>query len=359
MFEGPRTTEGRASADGPWPAGWREQTLERLTEVEDTTFGGFGGPSKFVNAPAILLLQRLDAERSATRALSVLAASPLRDASGGFSAAAALRDWNAPRPQLPLDVNGLLLDAFLVAAAESSDVATRSTAMECAAGIAWFVRDALRLDSGGFASGIDRETERRDLRVETAGTGLAVRALSRAATVLREPRLLDAAVAAIEFLLTRHRYVDGRLARSSIEGRLSGSSAGLADYALCAAGLIAVTRASGDPGFADAARDLVAVALAEPRPDGTPVSAVSSVSAASSGSAVSWDPSVFVDTDDGARPSGGGSLAGALLDLAELTRDESHIAVARSLLARVPSEAVRKPLSYATALEQACRLAHP
>ncbi|HEY0814996.1 MAG TPA: thioredoxin domain-containing protein [Pseudonocardia sp.] len=101
----------------------------------------------------------------------------------------------------------------------------------------------------------------RDDKVVTAWNGLAIVALAEAGAALERPAWIDAAVAAAELLLTRH-VVDGRLRRSSRDGRVGAAAGVLEDYAALADGLLALHQATGAARWLDAATELLDTAMA-------------------------------------------------------------------------------------------------
>jgi uncharacterized protein YyaL (SSP411 family) len=94
----------------------------------------------------------------------------------------------------------------------------------------------------------------RDDKVVTAWNGLAVRALARGSQVLGEPRYLEAAADAADFLLTTVT-VDGRLHRTWKDDRV-GPTGFLDDHANLIAGLIELWHASFEPRWLRAAEQL-------------------------------------------------------------------------------------------------------
>ncbi len=101
----------------------------------------------------------------------------------------------------------------------------------------------------------------RDDKVVAAWNGLAIAALAEAGALLAEPSYLDAAVAAATLLLDVH-LVDGRLRRTSRDGRVGANAGVLEDYADVAEGLLALHQATGAARWLAAAGDLLDVVLA-------------------------------------------------------------------------------------------------
>ncbi len=94
-----------------------------------------------------------------------------------------------------------------------------------------------------------------DDKVIAAWNGLAIRALAEAAIPLRDPGLLDAAIAAADFVLGTLRDESGRLHRSWRAGRL-GPQGFCDDYAAMALGCLALYQATGEESWFVAGSDL-------------------------------------------------------------------------------------------------------
>ncbi|MEO9239907.1 MAG: thioredoxin domain-containing protein, partial [Jatrophihabitantaceae bacterium] len=99
----------------------------------------------------------------------------------------------------------------------------------------------------------------RDDKVIAAWNGLAIAGLAEAAMLLGEPRYLAAATKCALFLLDRH-WVDGRLHRSSRDGKASPAMGVAEDYGDLAEGLLALHQASGDGFWLHRAGELLDVA---------------------------------------------------------------------------------------------------
>lgn len=179
----------------------------------------------------------------------------------------------------------------------------------------------------------------RDDKVITAWNGLAIGALAAAGVAFDEPRWLDAATTAAEFVTSTH-LVDGRLRRASRDG-VAGTAAGvLEDHGCLADGLLTLHQATADPRWLAISVDLLDTALAR-FADSTAPGAYHDT--ADDADALVWRPS---DPSDNASPSGASALAGALLTASSLVgfadasryRGAAEEAVARAgqLAARVP-----------------------
>ncbi len=88
----------------------------------------------------------------------------------------------------------------------------------------------------------------RDDKILAAWNGLAISALAVAGRVLAEPRYVEAAVRAADFVLQKMRAPDGRILRSFTDGRAQAQGF-LEDHAFMAAGLIDLYEAGFDPRF--------------------------------------------------------------------------------------------------------------
>jgi uncharacterized protein YyaL (SSP411 family) len=185
-----------------------------------------------------------------------------------------------------------------------------------------------------LAARAERPQPARDDKVVTSWNGLAIAALADAAVITGDQELLEIASRAAEFVVDTH-LVDGRLRRSSKDGRV-GQPAGVADdYGNLAEGLLALNQATGDPRWLGIAKDLLDTA-------------VESFAAEDGG---------FHDTPadgeqlllrprnqaDNAEPSGQSALAGALLTCSALTGDPAMRERADAALAAAGQLATRDP----------------
>jgi uncharacterized protein len=174
----------------------------------------------------------------------------------------------------------------------------------------------------------------RDDKVVTSWNGLAIGALAEAAMLLAEPRYLDAAHAAAMLLVNVH-ILDGRLRRTSRDGRV-GDAAGVADdYGNLAEGLLILHQATADPAWLRVAGDLLDVAVAR-------------FSDGDGGFFDTADDAEQLvrrpqDPTDNASPSGASALIMALVAYSALTASLSHRAVAEAALATVAGLAIEQP----------------
>ena len=325
-----------------------------LLEYEDTEFGGFGGAPKFPVVPILgFLLDRGErgddrAAALARRALDAMAASPLRDVvEGGFFRYATRRDWSEPHYERMLYDNALLLDAYARAGRDG-----------IAVGIADFLLTVLRLPDGGFASAQDSESTVDGERVEgdyylldaagrsrqappaldekvlTGWNGLAIAALASAGSRLGHPGWIDAAARAADLVST------GEIVRARIGTRVSDARPTLEDYGMLAGGLVEVSLATGEPRFAQRAKDLVLASIhngAFDVPGGADPVLVAH------GLALTNDPS------EGAYPSGLSAIANAALALDALGALGLREVVV-SALAPIAPLATSRPISFGSAL---------
>jgi uncharacterized protein YyaL (SSP411 family) len=102
----------------------------------------------------------------------------------------------------------------------------------------------------------------KDTKILAAWNGLAIAALAEAAWILGEPRFLEAATAAAEFILAHMRQPDGRLWHAWAQGRPR-FNAYLDDYACLIDGLTRLFEASGEARWLEAALDLTGIMIRE------------------------------------------------------------------------------------------------
>ena len=168
----------------------------------------------------------------------------------------------------------------------------------------------------------------RDDKVVAAWNGLAVAALAEAGTLLDRPDLVDAATVCADLLRDLHT-VDGRLLRTSIDGRAGRNAGVLEDYADVAEGLLALSSATGDVQRLRDAEALLDVVLTR-------------FSDGSGGLFDTADDAEQLvrrpqDPTDGAVPSGLAAAAGAMLTCAAMTgRDDLRKAAERALSTVAP-----------------------
>ncbi len=352
--------------------------VAKLESLEDPEFGGIGRAPKFPNTPMIsFLLERgaagdERAEAFARRTLAAMAASGLRDPiEGGFFRYAVQRDWTEPHYERMLSDNAQLLAAYTVAGAAGDP-----DAAETAEGVVAFLLDVLRsAETGGaFASAQDSESlvdglaseggyyaldaaaragqprPALDAKVLTGLNGMAIGALADAGARFDRFEWVDAARTAADAVLALHGD-DARIARASLDGRLSDAHATLEDLGGMAGGLLRFALASGAVRYAVVARALVEACAG---PDGAIAApAGPDPVLAARGLATEGDPG------DAAIPSGRALLADAALLLSSLTGDDAHRRIAETALAPALSHAAGQPSAFGGALAVASRLAEP
>lgn len=352
--------------------------VRELAAYEDPEHGGFGTAPKFPMAPVLgFLLDQsdggdTDAAALVHRILNAMAASPLRDdIEGGFFRYATRRDWSDPHYERMLYDNAQLLAAY--ARVDGGELV--------AAGVASFLRDVLRLPSGGFASAQDSESTvdgdrmegayyhldasararqtppALDQKVLTGWNGLAVKALAEAGSRRGRTDWIELARAAADHLLAVHRRADGTLVRASIGDRLSTAPATVEDYGMLAGGLLAVALACGEVSYATAARELVDITLL-PTTDADgllPFRVPGGPDAVLQGHGIALE----VDPSEGAYPSGISAMADAARTLHLLTGDRRYLDAATAAMRTVAHQALERPISFGASLALMTRLAQP
>jgi uncharacterized protein YyaL (SSP411 family) len=173
----------------------------------------------------------------------------------------------------------------------------------------------------------------RDDKVVTAWNGFAITALAEASVALDHPELLDAARQCARRIIDVH-FVDGRLRRASLGGRVGESAAILEDHAALATGLLTLHQITGEPSWLDAATELLDIAMehfADPERPGR------WFDTADDAEQLMLRPA---DPFDGATPSGASLIAEALQLAAHLApashADRYAAAAAATLSSAVP-----------------------
>ncbi|HUT12566.1 MAG TPA: thioredoxin domain-containing protein [Thermoguttaceae bacterium] len=111
-----------------------------------------------------------------------------------------------------------------------------------------------------------RERPLTDTKILTAWTGLMIRGYADAGRVLDDPRYVETAAAAADFVLEKLRTPEGRLLRTFGAGKAK-LNAYLDDYAFLVDGLIALHRATGQPRWLEEADRLTAIQIESFRDD--------------------------------------------------------------------------------------------
>ncbi|MBD8078206.1 thioredoxin domain-containing protein [Cellulosimicrobium arenosum] len=391
---------GPGGGDGTTPGIDVREVLDRVEATRDRVHGGFGGAPKFPVVPALEMLLDVaassvvdpaDAARAlelAGTTLDAMAASPLRDADGGFFRYATRPDWSEPHYERMLYDNAQLLSAYTTLAvlrrAEAGPVARPgpdggedgTSAADVAAGVGQFLVRSLRLPGGAFASGQDSESTIEGRRVEggyyllppagraelepppldakalTGWNGLAIEALARAGHHLDLPALTTAACAAADHLLATHVRADGSLARASVDGRVSDAVATLEDLGMLATGLLTLGGTTAEAAYVRAGLHLVAAAVSDDghlrAPGGIDPLLVE----------LGLDAGAAAEPSEGAVPSGPSATARAALTAHLVTGEPRYLAAARAHVARTPGASAR-PLASGGVLRVAVALAEP
>ncbi len=364
-----------AAVPGELPAPERiAEAARAVVAGEDAEYGGFAAGAslespKFPTVPVLrfLLADALaepvpDAAAVARRAIAAMAASELHDdVEGGFFRYATRRDWTVPHYERMLTDNAGLIDAALDAGAP--DVARDA---------ARYLVDVLQQPSGGFAAAQDsesmidgerseggyyaRDAEGRagleppalDGKVVTGWNGHAIGALARAGAMLGEPRFVDAARWAADAVLETHVADDGTLRRASLDEIVSRAPATLEDYGGLARGLLVLALVTGEPVYAERARELVDACVSDTGEVAVPGGADATLTA--QGMTAKGAPS------DGAAPSGPAALAAAALLLWQLGAGERYREAATSVVRAGVDPALAAPLAHGALLEVALGL---
>ena len=187
----------------------------------------------------------------------------------------------------------------------------------------------------------------RNLRVQpitddktlAAWNGLMIAGLADGGRILNDPRYLEAANNAVQFILTNMRTSDGGLLRTYRSGVASIDGL-LEDYAFFIRGLMALHRASGDEQLVQNAIELAQAAR----------SRFWDVSNGGFFDSLEGQSDLFIRTKttrDGVVPSGNSVMVQNLLDLYEFTDNEQYIKDASDTLRFLSSKIKTQPTSSA------------
>ncbi|MFI6443304.1 thioredoxin domain-containing protein [Kitasatospora sp. NPDC050543] len=187
-----------------------------------------------------------------------------------------------------------------------------------------------------LAARAQRPAPARDDKVVAAWNGLAIAALAETGALLERPDLLDAAVRAADLLIAVHLTADGRLLRTSRDGRAGTNAGVLEDYADTAEGFLALYAATGESAWLGLAGGLLDTVL---------------LHFADEASGALYDTADDAeelirrpqDPTDNATPSGWTAAANALLTYAAYTGSALHRTAAERALAIVGALASRAP----------------
>ncbi|MDT0321615.1 thioredoxin domain-containing protein [Streptomyces millisiae] len=186
-----------------------------------------------------------------------------------------------------------------------------------------------------LAARAPRARPERDGKVIAAWNGLAIAALAEAGGCFERPDLVTAATDAAELLARVHLDGEGRLARTSLDGRAGPSAGVLEDYGDVAEGFLTLYGVTGQSRWLDRAGALLETVLTRfARPDGA------LYDTADDAETLIRRPQ---DPTDGAAPAGWTAAAGALLSYAAYTGSDRHRRAADLALGIVTALAPRAP----------------
>jgi uncharacterized protein YyaL (SSP411 family) len=176
----------------------------------------------------------------------------------------------------------------------------------------------------------------RDDKVVAAWNGLAIAALAETGALLERPDLVEAAAAAADLLVAVHLTEDGRLLRTSRDGRPGANAGVLEDYADVAEGFLALYAVTSDDSWLALAGRLLDTVLDR---------FADEMSGAFHDTADDAERLLRrpQDPTDNAAPSGWTAAAGALLTYAAYTGSERHRTAAERGLGIVTALAGRAP----------------
>ncbi|MGK4582750.1 thioredoxin domain-containing protein [Kitasatospora sp. HPMI-4] len=181
-----------------------------------------------------------------------------------------------------------------------------------------------------------RPAPARDDKVVAAWNGLAIAALAETGALLERPDLVEAAEGAADLLLAVHLTADGRLLRTSRDGRAGGNAGVLEDYADTAEGFLALYAVTGEAEWLDLAGGLLDTVLAH----FTDEASGALYDTADDAEELIRRPQ---DPTDNATPSGWTAAAGALLTYAAYTGSARHRSAAERALGVVGALSGRAP----------------
>ncbi|GAA5008859.1 hypothetical protein GCM10025734_51520 [Kitasatospora paranensis] len=198
-------------------------------------------------------------------------------------------------------------------------------------------RQALaRIRARLLAARAERPAPARDDKVVAAWNGLAVAALAETGALLDRPDLVEAAERAADLLIAVHLTADGRLLRTSRDGRPGPNAGVLEDYADLAEGLLALYSVTGESAWLDLSGGLLDTVLVH----FTDPASGALYDTADDAEELIRRPQ---DPTDNATPSGWTAAAGALLGYAAYTGSDRHRTAAERALGIVGALAGRAP----------------
>ncbi|MFD9126891.1 thioredoxin domain-containing protein [Kitasatospora sp. NPDC059571] len=187
-----------------------------------------------------------------------------------------------------------------------------------------------------LAARAERPAPARDDKVVAAWNGLVIAALAETGALLDRPDLVEAAERAADLLIAVHLTADGRLLRTSRDGRPGPNAGVLEDYADLAEGLLALYAVTGESAWLELAGGLLDTVLAR----FTDPATGALYDTADDAEELIRRPQ---DPTDSATPSGWTAAAGALLGYAAYTGSERHRTAAERALGIVGALAGRAP----------------
>ncbi|WP_224279826.1 thioredoxin domain-containing protein, partial [Streptomyces sp. LS1784] len=170
-----------------------------------------------------------------------------------------------------------------------------------------------------------RPAPARDDKVVAAWNGLAIAALAETGALLDRPDLVEAAERAADLLLAVHLTADGRLLRTSRDGRAGTNAGVLEDYADTAEGFLALYAVTGESSWLQLAGGLLDTVLKH----FTDEASGALYDTADDAEELIRRPQ---DPTDNATPSGWTAAAGALLTYAAYTGSDRHRTAAERAL---------------------------
>jgi uncharacterized protein YyaL (SSP411 family) len=358
-----RNTAAMEPVDAPVDEDLVKQAIESLTYSFDWQNGGWGRAPKFPASPALEFLMRRDVPRLPERTLDAMAAGGMYDlVGGGFHRYSVDERWLVPHFEKMLYDNAQLAVTYLHGWQVTGKAHYRNVVEQT---LGYMLRELL-LDSGGFASSQDADTDgkegltftwtrtdgipdlmlhafeggrfvlrgeldeatraelfaRRETRPKPARddkavaswNGLALAALAECGRVLERADWVDAARALGEFLLGPMSADGGRLHRTWRDGVAKGTGY-LEDSADVANGLLELHAATGDLRWLREANRLARLAVElfeDPARGGF-------FQTSSDGEELVVRRKVF---DDSPAPSGNSMLAYVLLRLSRIYGDD-------------------------------------
>jgi uncharacterized protein YyaL (SSP411 family) len=185
-----------------------------------------------------------------------------------------------------------------------------------------------------LAARADRTRPARDDKVVAAWNSLAITALARAGVILDRPEYVEAAVTAATVIRQVHLADEGRLYRTSRDGKVGTAPAVLEDYGAFAQACLVLLGVTGDSDWLSIAGRLLDRVLERFVADGT------FYDTAADSEALVWRPQ---DPTDNASPSGVSLVAEALTTYASITGAARYETAAQQALAASAALAGRAP----------------